>query len=76
MTTTWTQADITALEAKIKAARRRARFGDREVEYEPIGEMLKLLQTMKEAVAAASNATPTRTTYATVSKGRRRQLGG
>ncbi len=75
MTTTWTQADVAALEAAIKRGDLRVRFGDREVQKNSISEMLKLLQTMKDAVAAASNATPTRTTYATVSKGRRRQLG-
>ena len=73
MATTWTQADIAALEAAIKRGDLRVRFGDREVQKNSITEMLKLLQTMKDAVAAASNASTTRTTYGVVSKGRARR---
>jgi hypothetical protein len=46
MTTSWTQDDIAALEAAIKGGTLRVRFGDREVQYQSMGEMLKLLQYM------------------------------
>ncbi len=69
MTTSWTEADIAALETAIKGGTLRVRFGDREVQYQSIGEMLKLLQTMKDAVAAAGPTGASRTTYARFRKG-------
>ncbi len=71
MTTSWTETDIAALEAAIKGGTLRVRFGDREVQYQSTGEMLKLLQTMKDAVAIASSTAITRTTYARFRKGPR-----
>ncbi len=71
MTTSWTQADITALEAAVKGGTLRVRFGDREVQYQSMGEMLKLLQTMKDAVAIKEGTGSSRTTYARFRKGPR-----
>ena len=71
MTTSWTEADITALEAAIKGGTLRVRFGDREVQYQSMGDMLKLLQTMKDAVAIAAGTDAGRTTYARFRKGPR-----
>ena len=70
MSTSWTEADITALEAAIKGGVLRVRFSDREVQYQSISEMLKLLQTMKDAVEAETETTGSgRTTYARFRKG-------
>jgi hypothetical protein len=69
MTTSWTESDITALEAAIKRGVLRVRFSDREVQYQSITEMLKLLQTMKDAVEAESSEGSNRTTYARFRKG-------
>ena len=71
MTTSWTQADITALEAAIKGGTLRVRFGDREVQYQSMGDMLRLLQIMKDAVAIAAGTYAGRTTYARFRKGPR-----
>ena len=67
MTTSWTEADIASLEAAIKGGTLRVRFGDREVQYQSMGEMLKLLQYMKDTVAAGTDTS--RTTYARFRKG-------
>ena len=72
MTTTWTEADIAALEAAIKSGRQRVRFGHREHEYQTVDQMLKLLATMKDSVASATGTSSSRTTYGSFSKGRRR----
>ena len=69
MTTSWTQADIEALEAAIKQGTLRVRFENREIQYQSISEMLKLLQTMRDAVDVAASTTASRTTYATFRKG-------
>ena len=69
MTTSWTESDITALEAAIKKGVLRVRFSDREVQYQSSTEMLKLLQTMKDAVEAESSTGSNRTTYARFRKG-------
>ncbi len=69
MATSWTQEDITALEAAIKGGTLRVRFGDREVQYQSMGDMLKLLQTMKDAVAISTGTDSSRTTYARFRKG-------
>ncbi len=75
MTTSWTQEDITALEAAIKGGTLRVRFGDREVQYQSMGDMLKLLQTMKDTVAIATGTDASRTTYARFRKGSRPGFG-
>jgi hypothetical protein len=69
MATSWTQADITALETAIKSGVLSVQFGDRSVQYHSVAEMLKLLDTMKAAVEASSGTTTTRTTYAVFKKG-------
>ena len=69
MSTSWTQADVEALEAAIKGGTLRVRFENREIQYQSTSEMLKLLQTMKDALAAGSSGTWGRTTYASFRKG-------
>ena len=71
MATSWTEADITALEAAIKGGVLRVRFSDgREVQYHSVSDMLRLLQTMKDTVASAADSSAlTRTTYARFRKG-------
>jgi hypothetical protein len=69
MTTSWTSADIAALEAAIKGGVLRVRFADREVQYHSMSEMLKLLSTMKEMVATAASGRRSRTSYASFRKG-------
>ena len=75
MTTSWTQDDIAALEAAIKGGTLRVRFGDREVQYQSMGEMLKLLQYMKDTVDTAAGTGTGRTTYARFRKGSRPGFG-
>ncbi len=77
MTTSWTQADIDALEAEIKSLNQRVRFGDREVQKATMDEKLKLLQVMKDAVAQASPSTATsRTSYGYFKRSRNRNIFG
>lgn len=69
MATTWTVADIAALEAAIKSGALRVRFSDgKEIQYHSLSDMLTLLRTMREEVAGETTAT-TRTTYAVTYKG-------
>lgn len=69
MTTSWTQADIEALEASIKRGVLRVRYSDREVQYQSGSEMLKVLSEMRSAVTAeTSTTTNSRTTYARFKK--------
>lgn len=68
MTTSWTEADITALEAAIKGGTLRVRFENREVQYQTISEMLKLLQTMKDEVSTTGSTSVIRSTYASFTK--------
>lgn len=69
MATTWTVADIAALEAAIKSGALRVRFPDgREIQYHTLADMMTLLRTMREEVAGETTATA-RTTYAVTYKG-------
>lgn len=67
MTTSWTQADITALETAIKRGVLRVRFRDREVQYHSISDMLTLLETMKGEVESSTGSS-TRCTFASYTK--------
>ncbi len=69
MSTSWTQADIDALEAKLAKAIASAQFGDRSVTFQPISEMRKLLEQMKDAVASSTGGGKSRTSYAMTRKG-------
>ena len=69
MATSWTEADVASLEAAIKGGTLRVRFGDREVQYQSMADMLKLLQYMKDTVAVAAGTDTSRTTYARFRKG-------
>ena len=75
MTTSWTEADVAALEGAIKRGVLRVRFENREVFYNSSTEMLKLLQTMKDAVAKSTSGATSRTSYGAFRKFRRRYLG-
>ena len=76
MTTSWTEADVEALEDAIKRGVLRVRFENREVFYNSSTEMLKLLQTMKDAVARSTSGTNTsRTSYGAFRKFGKRYLG-
>ena len=68
MATSWTQTDIEALEVAIKGGVLRVRFENREVTYNSVGEMLKLLQTMKDTVDVEPSSA-SRVTYARFRKG-------
>ncbi len=76
MTTSWTEADVASLEAAIKGGTLRVRFGDREVQYQSMADMLKLLQYMKDTVAVAAGNDTSRTTYARFRKGPSSGYGG
>ncbi len=69
MSTSWTQADIDALEANIKRGILSVQFGDRQMQFQSISEMLKLRQEMKDAVASSSGGGKSRTSYAMTRKG-------
>ncbi len=69
MSTSWTQADIAALETAMKGGTLSVQFGDRRIQFQSITEMLKLRQEMMDAVAAAAGSANSRTTYASFSKG-------
>ncbi len=75
MTTSWTQADVDALEAAIKTGAIEVQYENRRVRYNSTTEMLKLLQTMKDTVAKATESPRSRTSYGSFSKSRRRTLG-
>ncbi len=53
--TSFTQADIEALEASMKRGVLTVQYGERSVTYQTTSEMLKLLQQMKDSVAASSS---------------------
>ncbi len=59
----WTQTDLDTLEASMKAGANKVKFGDREVEFATIDEMLKLRAVMKNEVEQANDTTPTRVSY-------------
>jgi hypothetical protein len=65
----WTQTDVEALERAIAEGRgaRSISFSDQTIVFGSVDEMLRLLATMKAAVAAAAGTSSTR--YAAFSKG-------
>jgi|GEM_PF-724773 len=56
MTTSWTTADVTALEGAIKSGVRRVAYASGTVEYHSLDEMLKLLDRMRADVSGESAA--------------------
>lgn len=56
MTTTWTTADIAALEAAIKRGVKSVTYASGTVTYHSLDEMLRLLDRMRNEVAGASGA--------------------
>ncbi len=71
MSTSWTQADIDALEANMKRGILSLQFGDRQIQFQNMAEMLELRREMIEAVSAASESptSASRTSYAMTRKG-------
>lgn len=70
MTTSWTQADIAALEAAMKGGTLSVQFGDRKVQFQSLTEMLKLRTEMIDAVNASTDSSSvSRTSYGSFSKG-------
>lgn len=56
----WTQADLTALEAAIRTGTRQVTYADRTVVYRDLSEMLTLRDIMTRDVAGESPASRTR----------------
>lgn len=50
MQTSWTQADLTAIEAAIATGARRVRFQTHEVEYQSIADLLKARDVIRDAL--------------------------
>jgi len=63
----WKDADIVALEEAIKQGATRVRYGDREVVYRSLDEMLRLCNVMKSSVRG--KAAPTAHTFSEYSRG-------
>lgn len=53
MATSWTEADVTALEQAIKNGAREVWYGDKRVQYHSLSEMLRLLDLMRKEVGIA-----------------------
>ena len=65
----WTQADVDALKAALKSGVLRVRYSDgREVEYNNVDQMLRLLQAMEGDVLAANPGSKPRYSVTTFSK--------
>lgn len=47
----WTQSDLDAIEKAIATGARRVRYQTHEVEYQSIGDMLKVRQIIKDELA-------------------------
>jgi hypothetical protein len=62
----WTTTDLTAIEKAIASGELRVKFGDREVMYRSIDELLKARDIIRSAVD--STAPTTRCTYASFTK--------
>ncbi len=69
MATSWSQADIAALEAAMKYGALEVQFENQRVRFQSLAEMLKLRREMADAIAAAAGTSASRTTYGSVSKG-------
>ena len=54
MSTSWTSADIAALETAIKAGVKRVAYASGSVDYHSLGEMLTLLDRMRADVVAGA----------------------
>lgn len=55
VSTSWTASDITALETAIKSGALRVRYGEREVQYRSLDEMMRLLAAMRDQVSPPAN---------------------
>lgn len=66
----FTSQDLTAIDKAIASGELRVKFGDREVQYRSIDELLKARDVISSSVASDSGSSPsTRCTYASFSKG-------
>ncbi len=59
----FTSSQITTLEAHIAKGVTRVDYGDRQVQYGSISEMLRLLAVMRGEVSAASASPPPRRSF-------------
>lgn len=50
----WTQGDVDALKAAIKAGRKKVKYADKEVEYHSLTEQMALLDRMELSVRSTS----------------------
>lgn len=64
MTTTWTAADIAALEAAIKRGVKSVTYASGTVNYHSLDEMLRLLDRMRGEVASATGSNGSQVIYA------------
>jgi hypothetical protein len=64
MSTSWTSADIVALETAIKQGVKRVAYASGSVDYHSLGEMLTLLDRMRADVAAGGAGTANQAIYA------------
>lgn len=66
--TTWTLADLAALEKAIAQGVKKVKYTDKEIEYRDLDEMLSLLSLMKSALGCTTKGGGVRL-YARHSKG-------
>ena len=67
--TTWTAADLTAVESALASGELSVRFENRSVQYRSIDELLKIRDVIKNAVAVSGGSSAgIRSTYATFYK--------
>jgi hypothetical protein len=62
----WTTTDLASIEKAIASGELRVKFGDREVMYRSIDELLKARDVVKASVESTTSTT--RCTYASFSK--------
>lgn len=63
-TTSWTAADVAALEAAIKKGVKSVTYQSGTVTYHSLGEMLTLLDRMRTDVAAAAGTSTSQVVFA------------
>lgn len=63
----YTQEQLTALEAAVAQGTLRVRYGDKEVEYRSLAEMLRVIDMMRKELGIVKNDSGRK--YASFSKG-------
>ncbi len=64
----WTQTDLDALDRALASSERRVKYGEDEVEYRSLSDMLAVRRLIVAALGAAVGKPPVGTTYASFSK--------